>query len=69
MNKAVGEIFDIIAEQDFNPDFVITGMMDSYDIGKNVGLAIGIGVGVLTGTAITIGVITYKNRKERSYVR
>ena len=76
MNKPISEVFDLLIDQDFNPDFIKLGLIDSYDIGKNVGLKMGIGISILAGTALTIGTINYIGgpilvvvKKERNNVR
>ena len=59
--KMMGETFNIVAEQDFNPDFVIDWAKDSFEGGIFVGCLIG---GFIGFTAATIGLYFLNKKKE-----
>lgn len=56
--KTMDESFKIVEEQDFNPDFVISWAMDSFDTGLIIG-AVG---GFIGATVVTIG-LYFLNKK------
>ena len=49
------DIFDCLIEQEFNPDLVKLGLMDSFDRGFFKGIVVGIGI----ATAIWAGFAIY----------
>lgn len=60
--KMMGESFKIVAEQEFNPDFVISWALDSFDTGLIIGCAAGSFLASMTVT--TIGLYFLNKKKE-----
>lgn len=59
--KSTDVIFESIIEEDFNPDLVNLGLLDSYISGLYKGLAVGAGV---VSIAAVIAIVVMK-RKEK----
>lgn len=59
--KSTDVIFESIIEEDFNPDLVNLGLLDSYISGLYKGLAVGSGV---VSIAAVIAIVAMK-RKEK----
>lgn len=63
--KDVYEVFDIISEQDFNPDFVRDGLFTMFDDGLTFGLLGGIGIGLFLVDGFKFVKSTYKKIKNK----
>ena len=62
-SKSTDVIFECIAEEDFNPDLVNLGLLDSYISGLYKGLALG--AGTVSITAV-IAIVIMKRREKKS---
>ena len=65
--KSVSEAFDYIIQDDFNPDMIHLGLLDTYEDGLTKGLVIGTGVTCII-CAVVISAILIKKRKEKKDV-
>lgn len=66
--KMMGESFKIVAEQEFNPDFVISWALDSFDTGLIIGCAAGSFLASMTVTTIGLYFLKNERRKKMSEI-
>lgn len=63
-SKSTDVIFESIIEEDFNPDLVNLGLLDSYISGLYKGLAVGAGT-VSIAAVIAIAIVVMKNKEKK----
>lgn len=64
------EVIDCCIEQDFNPDIVLDGVRETYEVGKlegfRKGFAVGFGFWVVSLGALSIAIEIGKRRKKKT---
>lgn len=69
------EVIDCCIEQDFNPDIVLVGVHETYEVGKLEGFRKGFGIGFglwfvsLSALSISIGIAKSVKRRSRNKKR
>ena len=60
-DEVTNDLFDLVQEDDFNPDTVMCYGMDSLEVGFDSGLKIGLACGLAILSTITVGYFTCKH--------
>lgn len=63
------EVIDCCIEQDFNPDIVLDGVRETYEVGKlegfRKGFAVGFGFWVVSLSALSVAIKIAEKRKKK----